>query len=39
MFATDRQLDDVLEEGLENRWQRHSMLRDLSHEWVRKKRL
>ncbi len=34
MFAADKQLDNVLEEGLENRWQRHLQMRSLAHEWV-----
>lgn len=34
MFAADKQLDDVLAEGLENRWQRHLQLRDLTINWA-----
>jgi predicted phosphoserine aminotransferase len=34
MFAADKQLDDVLAEGLENRWARHRHLRDLTHQWA-----
>ena len=34
MFAADRQLDDIAAEGLENRWQRHLHLRDLTHQWA-----
>ncbi|MBZ0296927.1 MAG: alanine--glyoxylate aminotransferase family protein [Anaerolineae bacterium] len=34
MFAADRQLDDILNEGLENRWQRHTEMRDLTHQWA-----
>ena len=34
MFAAEKQLDNVLEEGLENRWQRHLQMRSLAHEWV-----
>jgi aspartate aminotransferase-like enzyme len=34
MYAADKQLTDVLEEGMDKRWQRHLQLRALSHEWV-----
>lgn len=34
MFAADKQLDDILAEGLENRWQRHLHMRDLTHQWA-----
>jgi len=34
MFAADRQLDDVLAEGLPNRWQRHLQMRDMTHAWA-----
>ncbi len=34
MFAADRQLDDVLAETLEQRWQRHVELRDLTCGWA-----
>lgn len=34
MFAADRQLDDILAEGLENRWQRHTQMRDLTIHWA-----
>ncbi|MEM6285385.1 MAG: alanine--glyoxylate aminotransferase family protein [Chloroflexota bacterium] len=34
MYAAERQLTDVLEEGLENRWQRHLQMRSLAHQWV-----
>jgi predicted phosphoserine aminotransferase len=34
MFAADKQLDDIAAEGLENRWQRHLHLRDLTHQWA-----
>ncbi|MCU0500005.1 MAG: alanine--glyoxylate aminotransferase family protein [Anaerolineae bacterium] len=33
MFAADRQLDDIMTEGLENRWQRHLQMRELTHQW------
>jgi aspartate aminotransferase-like enzyme len=34
MFAADTQLDDILVEGLENRWKRHMEMRDLTHNWA-----
>lgn len=34
MYAADKQLDDVLAEGLENRWQRHQNMRDMTHQWA-----
>jgi predicted phosphoserine aminotransferase len=34
MFAADTQLDDILAEGLENRWKRHMEMRDLTHKWA-----
>ncbi len=34
MYAADKQLDDVLAEGLENRWQRHLEMRDITHNWA-----
>jgi aspartate aminotransferase-like enzyme len=34
MFAADRQLDDVMREGLENRWQRHLQMRGMATEWA-----
>jgi predicted phosphoserine aminotransferase len=34
MYAADKQLDDVLAEGIENRWQRHLHMRDLTHNWA-----
>lgn len=34
MFAADTQLDAILVEGLENRWQRHTQMRDLTIEWA-----
>jgi predicted phosphoserine aminotransferase len=37
MFAADRQLDDILAEGLENRWQRHLDMREATHAWVRER--
>jgi predicted phosphoserine aminotransferase len=34
MFAADKQLDDILAEGLENRWARHAQMRQTTHEWA-----
>lgn len=34
MYAADKQLDDILAEGLENRWARHTQMRDITHEWA-----
>jgi aspartate aminotransferase-like enzyme len=34
MFAADKQLDDILAEGLENRWQRHLTMREMTHQWA-----
>lgn len=34
MFATDRQLDDILAEGMENRWKRHATMRDMTQTWA-----
>lgn len=34
LYATEKQLTDVLAEGLENRWARHKQLRDMTHEWA-----
>jgi len=34
MFAADKQLDDILVEGLENRWERHLQMRDLTINWA-----
>ncbi len=34
MFAADRQLDDILAEGVENRWARHLHMRDMTHNWA-----
>ena len=34
MYAADKQLDDILSEGLENRWARHTHMRDLTHQWA-----
>lgn len=34
MFAADKQLDDVLAEGLESRWARHRHMRNVTHQWA-----
>lgn len=34
MFAADKQLDDILVEGLETRWARHSQMRSITHQWA-----
>ena len=34
MYAADKQLDDILAEGLENRWARHQQMRDVTHQWA-----
>jgi predicted phosphoserine aminotransferase len=34
MFAADRQLDDVLAEGLNSRWARHTQMRDMTISWA-----
>ncbi|HRL12420.1 MAG TPA: alanine--glyoxylate aminotransferase family protein [Aggregatilineales bacterium] len=34
MFAADVQLDAILAEGLENRWARHTQMRDLTLQWA-----
>ncbi len=34
MFAADQQLDDILAEGLDNRWQRHLTMRDMTINWA-----
>jgi predicted phosphoserine aminotransferase len=34
MFAADRQLDDVLAEGLDRRWARHLQMRDMTTTWA-----
>lgn len=33
MYAADKQLDDILAETLEGRWQRHLQMRDITHNW------
>jgi predicted phosphoserine aminotransferase len=34
MFAADKQLDDIMAEGLENRWARHMQMRDVTIQWA-----
>lgn len=34
MFAADKQLDDILAVGLENRWTHHQQMRDMTHQWA-----
>ncbi len=34
MFAADKQLDDILAEGLQNRWARHIQMRDMTIAWA-----
>lgn len=34
LYAADAQLKDIVSNGLENRWQHHLQLRDLTHEWA-----
>lgn len=34
MFAADKQLDDILAEGLDARWARHLHMRDLTIQWA-----
>lgn len=34
MYAADKQLDDIMAEGLEGRWNRHLQMRDITHNWA-----
>ncbi len=34
MYAADKQLDDILTEGIDNRWARHQQMRDMTHQWA-----
>ncbi len=34
MYAADKQLDDIMAEGLENRWARHLQMRDVTTTWA-----
>lgn len=37
MYAADKQMDDILAEGMENRWARHRQMRDRTHAWVQER--
>jgi len=37
MFAADKQLDDILAEGMEARWQRHLQMRDMTIAWAQER--
>ncbi len=37
MYAAQKQLEDVLTETMDNRWQRHLQMRSLAHEWVQER--
>jgi predicted phosphoserine aminotransferase len=39
MFAADRQLDDILAEGLDTRWARHIGMRDVTIAWAESREL
>lgn len=34
MYAADAQMDDILAEGIEARWERHQQMRDTTHQWA-----
>ncbi|HVO43887.1 MAG TPA: alanine--glyoxylate aminotransferase family protein [Aggregatilineales bacterium] len=34
MYAADKQLDHILEEGLDNRFERHQKMMQMTHQWV-----
>ncbi|MFH1375474.1 MAG: alanine--glyoxylate aminotransferase family protein [Patescibacteria group bacterium] len=36
MFALDHQLDEILKEGIEQRWQKHLKMQRLTQEWVKR---
>jgi len=36
MYAANRQLDDILAEGLDNRFARHQQMQQMTHEWVQR---
>ena len=36
MYALNKQLDDILEEGLENRWNRHKKMAKVTQDWANK---
>lgn len=39
MYAADRQLDDIMAEGVENRWARHLHMRDMTIAWAQSRNL
>jgi predicted phosphoserine aminotransferase len=39
MYAADRQLDDVLAEGLNTRWARHLQMRDMTTTWAQNRQM
>ena len=39
MYAADMQLDAILAEGLDNRWARHTQMRDMTHTWTHSREL
>ncbi len=39
MYAADAQLGEVLADGLENRWNRHLQMREMTHSWTRNRGL
>lgn len=39
MYAADRQLDDIMAEGVENRWARHLHMRDMTIAWAQSRKL
>lgn len=39
MFAADKQMDDILTEGVENRWARHMQMRDRTIAWAQERGL
>lgn len=36
LFALDKQLDNIVREGMENRWQKHLKMQQLTQDWVAK---
>lgn len=34
MYAAETQLDDIAAEGLENRWSRHTQMKEMTHAWA-----
>lgn len=34
LYAADKQLEDVMAEGVENRWKRHEQMREMTHQWA-----